>query len=1119
MVVTPRRASPRRDMVITSSHRHLQSFLRIQLTILLLSFAALVASTPISYFPLNSQLPPVARVLEPFSFTFSPQTFSSDEEMSYALADGSPSWLSLDGASRLLSGTPDETSVPSGETLVGVVIALVASDNTGSTTANATLVVSRNPKPTVRKPLLDQIKNFGPYSAPASILLRPSSQFEFEFDPDTFGINVVGGGNGQNGADRRKRATQDTKREEDGTTAGPGPQLNYYAVSGNNAPLPSWIVFDGENLAFSGKTPGSESLLQPPQRFDFQLVASDVVGFASAAVDFSIVVGSHELTVDEPIINLNATRGEQFEYTDLPNILKLDKRPLEASEVSTIKADGLPEWLSFDERSWKVSGTPDLEAQPTNITIAVVDTFLDDLNVTLSIKLDTKIFVSDLPGLNVSAGDDFSLDLKKFLFAPEDTQLTANTPSGYSWIRFDGLSNILSGTVPKPLDSAFANEIRITFNATQRRTKEKEAKGLNIHVNTIVNTNEPPPAKGPPTKGDDSRRDLYWLLIIPVLLVAVAIILSVFIVRKRRHQPRKLDFSEVSGPVPGTFVANGFMDPSLDEIRKMVDAGPQGPYMRAGGYKPAASLNIQTSQTTLNPSAEADHVPPHAITTYAGASKPAYQDKAMVVVRDSWLASRPARPARPSRPSPTGTDEVSLLSDTSIGQDVPSPETHLLEKRRPVENSYGKKTGLEVPGKAEPSSIQPTPELAYMAAGKYDFVSDDETQPAISSTGRRRSGHQPKPSISIRGAQDRLSKAWKRMSTSKLGDTKRRSHHSASTDVTTCTSILTSGVTEEATTASANVVAKPTVIHISGRPGEARQMSRRTDGSTAFFGGGSLTKSQRNFGLEKDTVQGLAYSTQEDQGQPATPEEQGITRENTWDYLARNSLGIAYRDLVQTKRGPNENWNTDVRAEGLISPSRWPTPGVASSRKGTVDGLQKPPQISPFKLPAKVGLPVTPMSKGKKRVSPTRRLSRIRGSISFSQSPLTHTRGKERSSREERLRLSRIREQKALDEFRVMMSHTPSPHTEWPPSRIRPLPETPSRASRPPLTNHPNQPTGLKNTLSKRSIKTVRSNKSVRSARTGDDDDDDAWEDVLPPESIIFGWEGERSDGSFPVYI
>ncbi|KAI0522011.1 hypothetical protein F5B22DRAFT_513663 [Xylaria bambusicola] len=1111
MMVTRRRASPRRGSMV-DSRTHLHSFFPGHLVILLFSIIIPVLGTPISYFPLNSQLPPVARVSEPFSFVFSPLTFSSDaDEMSYALGDGSPSWLSLDSASRTLSGTPDEATIPSDETLVGIVITLIASDDTGSMDVNATLVVSRSPKPVVRIPLVDQIKKFGVYSAPSSILLHPSSEFEFEFDPNTFGPGVAKLRDGQGGANGDKGNSKAVKRDVDGTMSGTElPQLSYYAVSGNNAPLPSWVAFDPKRLAFSGKTPLSAAIAQPPQKFDFQLVASDVVGFSSAAIEFSIILGNHELMSKEPIILLNATKGKQFEYTDLPSILQLDEKPLKAEDVSSIKADGLPPWLSFNEESWKISGTPDMEAQPTNVTIVVVDSFLDALNITLAIEFNETIFMSNLPSLNVSAGEDFSLDLQKFLSTPNDTQLVAKIQPDNSWIQFDESSMILSGTVPKPPDAKLADDVQISFDATQIHTNIKETKDMIIHVNKsavdLSPTPEPPPTKAP-TKEYDSRRDLYWLLVIPALVIAVAIILWIFMVRRRRNQPKKLDFSEVSGPVPGTFVANGYMDPSLDEVRRMVDTGPQAPYV--GPYSPPGASNLKKSLSKMKPKIQVDQITPPGMAKKSRTIKPVHQGKGN---GESWLGGRP------SRPSPVGTDEVSLLSsNSSCSRVIHDAKNLFVKKLRPGDKVPKKKIGLEVPEVPEPFSIQPTPDLAYRVAGKYDYVSDEDTQPSVGSSERQRPAHPQNTSLAHQGAGNRLSQAWKRMSISKAEDTKRNSQHSASTDATTCTSILTSGVTEEATTASANVVAKPTIIHIGGRPGEARQLSRRTGGSTTFFAGGSITKSQRNFGLDKDTMSGSVYSS-------ATPKEQGVARDTktTWDHQTTSPLGISYRNLIPQKRG--DTWNTDITDEELLSPSRWPKPAVTPGQAITSDvllGPSKPAQPPPFKLPNKAESPGTPMGKGKKRSSPMRRLSRIRGSISsLSQTPPTHTRSKGRSSREERLRLSRIREQKALDEFRVMMSHTPSPHNEWAPSRVRPLPETPSRISKPPVAvDHANEPRGLKSTASKRSVKTLRSNKSVRSTRAYDDDDDDAWEDIPPPESVILGWEGGGSDGSFPVYI
>lgn len=1033
--------------------------------------------------------------------------------MRYALAEGSPPWLSLDSASRTLSGTPDDVSIPPGEILVGVVIGLEASDATGSTTTNATLVVSRGSGPVVRIPFEDQVDKFGPYSAPAGVLVHPSSEFSFEFDPNTFGTGVKGN---QKDADKNR----DVKRQNGG-----GQQFNYYAVSGDNAPLPSWISFDAGKLTFRGKTPAFESLVQPPQKFDFQLVASDVVGFASTSINFSIMVGPHELTAEEPVIELNATIGKKLEYTDLPNILKLDKEPLKAENVSSITADGLPPWLSFDEESWAVVGTPDAKAQPTNVTIVVMDKFLDSLNLTMSISFHTKIFISDITGFNVSAGDDFSFDLKKFLFDPTGTEITTEVRPDKPWIRFDDSSKIVSGTVPKSLGADSADNIRITFEATQKHTNNKETKGLDIHVIEIRPTQTPKPDAEVVDNGPN--RDWLWFITLPVIFVAVALILAIFWVRRRRYSPRKLDFSEVSGPVPGSFSASSLIDSSSDSIGEVPGAGRQAPPLGPNSYTPAGHSNIRTSQTIPMPSREGGRVTPHAMTLFSGTMKPPQQGNE---TRSSWF------PGRQSRVSPAVTDEVSLLSDTSLGEDVHMIVEDLSPKKLGA-NMYAKKATLEVPTAAEPFSIQPTPELAYAVAGRYDYVSDDEAPPHAGYMARRVSGRLQNTSSSARGVQHRLSGGWTRGSSPKLsGEHKRHSQTSSSSEATTDTSILTTGFAEEAATATTNAIVKPTVIHIPSRPGEARQVSRRTDDSSTFFGGRSLTKSQRNYGLANNAIPTPAHLAGEYQPSAVSkapgPAYDG---DSAWDHLARNSLGIAYSDLIQTKRATggtmtgqgepaigiaqSQDWNTYYANGNLLSPSRWPKPDAFLAQGDKTDvfrGASEPPQLPP----------VAATNKGKKRGS-FMRGSRGSNTPSPLRTPSAHARNKSRSSRDvERLRISRIREQKALEEFRAMMSSSsqiPSPYNDWAAataavSSTRQLPETPSRTSRAPLAERMNESRGLQSTLSKRSVKTARSNKSMRSA-WGDDDDEDAWEDIRPPESVVGGWEPERSDGSFPIYI
>lgn len=106
-------------------------------------FGALGTGAPTITFPINSQVPPVARVSIPFKFSFSASTFYGSSTLDYKLSNA-PSWLSLDGSTRTLSGLPPES-----EANTALIIQITASDNTGSVTMNTTLVVSGNPAPSV----------------------------------------------------------------------------------------------------------------------------------------------------------------------------------------------------------------------------------------------------------------------------------------------------------------------------------------------------------------------------------------------------------------------------------------------------------------------------------------------------------------------------------------------------------------------------------------------------------------------------------------------------------------------------------------------------------------------------------------------------------------------------------------------------------------------------------------------------------------------------------------------------------------------------------------------------------------------------------------------------------
>ncbi|KAI0853212.1 hypothetical protein F5Y00DRAFT_134913 [Daldinia vernicosa] len=1072
--------------------------------------AMLAGAAPVDYFPINSQLPPVARISEAFDFTFSPLTFFSKSDITYRLGNA-PKWLSIDSSSRRLFGTPSDDDVPPGE-VVGIPIELIAEDATGSTTTKPTLVVSRNRPPIINVPISKQLPKFGTYIAPSTLHLHPSKPFSFSFDEHTF-------------------------RTDSGDD-----ELNYYAVSGDNAPLPSWITFDAGKLSFSGKTPPFESLVQPPQTFTFQLVASDVVGFASVSASFSIAVGSHELTAEPPVVKLNATREKHFEYKDLSNVLKLDKKPLKQDDIVTVTALDLPPWLSFDNETWELDGTPELTSESSNITIVVTDKYSDTLNLTISIHFG--LFISDLPDLNVKAGDDFSFDLKKYLSNPEDIRVTVEDESGASWAEFNSSSMLLSGSVPKHMPVKLRATPYVAFSATSKHTNETDTKIMNIHFASSSPTASPKPSTEPTDSDkDDSNKNLLWLLIIPIFLIFAGIVLLLFYIRRRRQQPRRIGVREVSGPIPGSFTTHR-PDSRKGPVIRIIDIAPprDSESTAAQRHRVSAGASNRRSQTASSPSLTGNVLPHAMMAMYSRAKSPEHS----VILEASSSLSAGRDNQQPS-PQGGGTDEVSLLSDTSLGEAdayIAEAQSYIIS-RGPRDDVY---RNLSVPANAAPFSIQNTPEIAYTAGARQDTSPTNAVPPAVGYAVRPRSGQQQDPSFDIRSVGKRISNLWKRESGSQLtNNQKRNSILSDSTGQTTRTSILTSGISgvaEEEATTSTNVVARPTIIHIPSRPGEVRRMSRRVGGPSPLFGGRSTTKSIGNLRLGSQSPETVLHPSPE-----LPPKIEDDTNpcdsDSSWDRLARNSLGIAYKDLITeperavsreespTDIGQEGNWISYDINRNLLSPGQWPQQNLSINMVGIA---RTSPAIIPSELPRLPPTMALGKSKGeeKGKASIRRRPSQA-SETTVRNTPSTSTRSDVTySSRDEYSHFSHARRQGAPSERRALTSRTPSLANGCAPPPTRPLPRTPIQTGRTPLADRPNQSyyasaggdglvSDIENMPSK-NWKPTRSMKSAKSLRSiwadeDEDDDDDAWEDIRPP-TTIDGWDdGVDSDGSFAIYI
>ncbi|KAG0136729.1 hypothetical protein HOY82DRAFT_478823, partial [Tuber indicum] len=379
--------------------------------LLFLFFSPVAVGAPFVAFPINSQVPPVARAAKPFEFVFSSSTFISDAQpIQFALDDG-PEWLQLDSSSRKLYGIPSEKD--SGPFKVKI----KARDALGeSVDHEAVFIVSTEPGIKVVKTIDSQLGIFGPTDGKRGLVFAPGQRYDFSFAPDTFSPR-----------DRIQR---------------------YEAVSSENRPLPSWINFDQVMMRFSGTTPDITSLIAPPQTFDITLVASDYPGFMGASVSFKMVVGAHTLYFNDTDMEANATTDSAFTYKIPLESVLFDGTPISLENLTKVSTNASG-WLSFDKNTRVLSGIPPPGAESTKITISAKDAFGGDAEMAININVKSGVFTFDIPDFNVTSGRDFEHMLNKTLIAVGGVRLSAAYEPAVDWISFDPEEFKFSGRAPE----------------------------------------------------------------------------------------------------------------------------------------------------------------------------------------------------------------------------------------------------------------------------------------------------------------------------------------------------------------------------------------------------------------------------------------------------------------------------------------------------------------------------------------------------------------------------------------------------------------------------------------------------------------------------------------------
>lgn len=500
---------------------------------------------PAPSYPFNAQLPPVARIDRLFSYSFSPNTFTSSSNITYSLGHH-PNWLSIEKGSRRLYGTPKDEDIPAGD-VIGQQFDLIATDGIGSTSMNATLVISRNSPPSIKIPVSQQMDSLGSFSAPSSLLSYPSTEFRYTFDQSTFGA---------------------------------GHNFSYYASTNDSTPLPAWITFDQQKLTFSGRTPAFESLVQPPQKFDFSLIASDVVGFSEAVLSFAIVVGSHKLTTNHPVIRLNATRGSKISFDGLANGIQLDNTAVKSSSLD-LSTENMPSWLSFDPTTLLLQGTPTSNDESASFKIIIHDSFADVLNIHVQADVGTGLFQSNLKrDIEIQPGDEFSLDLSSYLRDPKDIDLKVDLDPEPGWLHVDGLK--ISGNAPKTAKGKFKISIKATSKSTGLSGSEvlqaaflSPDKATSSPTSDTSNSTRP---AGMNSEDAPSRRlnttDILLATILPVLFLTFTIMLIVCVMRRRQHRRTYISSAKhrpkISDPIRYTQRNNESDEETIYHVKKTV---------------------------------------------------------------------------------------------------------------------------------------------------------------------------------------------------------------------------------------------------------------------------------------------------------------------------------------------------------------------------------------------------------------------------------------------------------------------------------------------------------------------------------------------------------------------
>jgi len=413
----------------------------------LASVMAVYSSSLAVLVPLDTQLPLIARINHPFSWSFCNCTFGPDNGALRYSTSSLPNWLSFDPTTLTFYGTPSATDEGNPK------ITVTASDSSTSVSSTFTFCVTPFPPPTLKHPISEQFTasntalssvfvlslNSALATGNPTLRIPPRWSFSIGFLQDTF------------------------TAEND---------LYYEVRLLDGSPLPEWAFFSSKALTVNGIAP-NESITLP-----LVLHASDQEGYTASTLPFDLAISSHELSITtSELPTINVTAGTPFVITlsspaDFSGVF-VDTKAIQPSDITSLTLDvsRYANWLKYDHTSRTLSGDlgehgPSPGQNPLLPVILISYNQSIQTNVSLAVK-PSYFLTSSIDPIQAIPGSLVQFNLaREYSNATgrDDVKLTAayEPVDIVEWLHFDAENGQLAGTMPAEFSST---HITVSFTA------------------------------------------------------------------------------------------------------------------------------------------------------------------------------------------------------------------------------------------------------------------------------------------------------------------------------------------------------------------------------------------------------------------------------------------------------------------------------------------------------------------------------------------------------------------------------------------------------------------------------------------------------------------------------